>query len=203
MTRPESQPRHPLALLAEFVAACHAHQAAFDERPDGPGVMLSRRHIADAAHRLIQAQDAMLSLDPAALRARAEAEAEVEGLHPETAALVDSFALELKRKLRRAEEKYGYDNGWKQDDWKEQCRADLMRHIEKGDPRDVAAYAAFMWFHGWSTGSDKARAIRAAAQAEHDRIGYSYDHISIDLHEDVDRRMEIALTALAQAGGEG
>jgi hypothetical protein len=71
---PKKAERHPLALLAEFVVAYHAHQAAFDERPDGPGVMLSRRHIADAAHRLIQAQDALLSLDPTALRAQAEAE---------------------------------------------------------------------------------------------------------------------------------
>lgn len=27
----------------------------------------------------------------------------------------------------------------------------LAEHVAKGDPRDVAAYCAFAWHHGWST----------------------------------------------------
>jgi hypothetical protein len=27
----------------------------------------------------------------------------------------------------------------------------LSQHIAKGDPRDVAAYCAFMWYHSWKT----------------------------------------------------
>ena len=32
-----------------------------------------------------------------------------------------------------------------------ECLAEFHRHIAKGDPRDVAAYCAFMWYHGWKT----------------------------------------------------
>ncbi|HFE2689503.1 TPA: DUF551 domain-containing protein [Klebsiella quasipneumoniae subsp. similipneumoniae] len=37
------------------------------------------------------------------------------------------------------------------DDWYDDCLQSLFEHIEKGDPRDVAAYCAFMWYHGWKT----------------------------------------------------
>lgn len=73
------------------------------------------------------------------------------GLHPATATMIDSFALALKGKLRAAEVKYGHGDGWRADDWADKCRADLLAHVHKGDPRDVAAYAAFCWAHGWST----------------------------------------------------
>lgn len=74
-----------------------------------------------------------------------------DGLHPATSAMVDSFALALKGKLRAAEIKYGHGDSWRADDWQDKCRADLLAHVHKGDPRDVAAYAAFCWAHGWST----------------------------------------------------
>lgn len=74
------------------------------------------------------------------------------GLHPDTGDLVARFSVALAEKLHKAEQKYGYDNGWKEDDnWGEECMGKLLEHIEKGDPIDVAAYCAFMWHHGWKT----------------------------------------------------
>ncbi|MBG2703596.1 hypothetical protein F1516_30755, partial [Klebsiella michiganensis] len=75
----------------------------------------------------------------------------VDGLHPTTAALVNDFATALAEKLRKAELKYGYSNAWTNNGWMTECLADFHRHIAKGDPRDVAAYCAFMWYHGWKT----------------------------------------------------
>lgn len=77
----------------------------------------------------------------------------VEGLHPETQDLVNRFSAALASKLRSAEEKYGYSDGWRRGDWMDECRAKLREHIDKGDPRDVAAYCAFLWHHGESTAS--------------------------------------------------
>lgn len=67
--------------------------------------------------------------------------------------LVSRFSVALLEKLRAAEKKYGYDNGWLNDDWAYDLRRDLRKHIDKGDPRGVAAYCAFAWHHGWSTSS--------------------------------------------------
>ncbi|PXL52414.1 ead/Ea22-like family protein [Klebsiella variicola] len=73
------------------------------------------------------------------------------GLHPDTQKLVADFCTALAEKLYKAQLKYGYDTDWKQDGWTSQCLAHFHQHIAKGDPRDVAAYCAFMWWHGWST----------------------------------------------------
>lgn len=64
---------------------------------------------------------------------------------------VADFAAALAAKLRKSEEKYGYDHGWLTADWEEECRRHLREHLEKGDPLDVAAYCMFMWRRGWST----------------------------------------------------
>ncbi|HEY1999720.1 hypothetical protein [Paraburkholderia sp.] len=74
-------------------------------------------------------------------------------LHPDTAKLVRRFARVLANKLLAAQRKCGYSDNWKRDDWADECRAELMRHVQKGDPRDVAAYCAFLWHHDWSTTS--------------------------------------------------
>ncbi len=90
-------------------------------------------------------------------------------LHPRTRDLVARFSDALALKLARAERKYGYSDGWASDDWLDACRADLARHVAKGDPLDVAAYCAFLWHHGASTQSPGAasphdlRALRAYA----------------------------------------
>lgn len=72
-------------------------------------------------------------------------------LHPDTRRLVNEFSGALADKLAKAEQKYGYRDNWRTDDWEADCRAELIRHIEKGDPLDVAAYCAFMWRRGWRT----------------------------------------------------
>ena len=73
------------------------------------------------------------------------------GLHPRTADLVLRFASALAHKLHAAEQKYGYSDGWAQPEWMDQCRAGLVEHVRKGDPRDVAAFCAFLWHHGERT----------------------------------------------------
>lgn len=73
------------------------------------------------------------------------------GLHPDTQKLVADFSTDLAEKLYKAQLKYGYDADWKQDNWSMQCLAHFHQHIAKGDPRDVAAYCAFMWYHDWKT----------------------------------------------------
>ena len=93
----------------------------------------------------------------------------VEGLHPATVDLVQRFSVALSAKLRKAELKYGYDDGWAQPDWEDDCRRALGEHVLKGDPLDVAAYAAFCWHHGWSTAP--ARQIAALQGSEGGHAG--------------------------------
>jgi hypothetical protein len=74
--------------------------------------------------------------------------------HPMTEKLVKDFTEALRLKLRAAEKKYGYAAEWADDgdNWPApQCYHHLMQHLRKGDPRDVAIYCAFLWFHGLST----------------------------------------------------
>ena len=73
------------------------------------------------------------------------------GLNEHTAKMVRSFAFALGDKLKEAERKYGYTDGWRTEDWEEECRRQLLLHVQKGDPLDVAAYAAFCWARKWST----------------------------------------------------
>jgi ribA/ribD-fused uncharacterized protein len=74
-----------------------------------------------------------------------------EQLNAATADLVRRFAGALREKLAAAERKYGYSDNWRDEGWMDECRAELARHVSKGDPRDVAAYCAFLWHHGEST----------------------------------------------------
>lgn len=82
-------------------------------------------------------------------------------LHASTANLVQRFARALAEKLAAAEHKYGYTDGWLSPEWMDECRAHLRQHVEKGDPRDVAAYCAFLWHHGESTAALQARPVGA------------------------------------------
>ncbi|WP_151742792.1 MULTISPECIES: hypothetical protein [unclassified Acinetobacter] len=72
-------------------------------------------------------------------------------LSADTNALINNFADQMKVKLLKAQEKYGFNDDWKNPDWEAKCRVDLYRHLNKGDPIDVANYCAFMLFHKWST----------------------------------------------------
>lgn len=65
--------------------------------------------------------------------------------------LIDRFAVALTDNLRAAEEKYGWDGGWTDPAAVDAMRESLYEHLDNGDPRDVAAYCAFLWHHGAST----------------------------------------------------
>lgn len=75
-------------------------------------------------------------------------------LHPKTKILVGGLANALAAKLLESQQKIiaggrGDGTEWAKSDWEEECNLSLHRHVRKGDPRDVAAYCAFMWHHGW------------------------------------------------------
>ena len=72
-------------------------------------------------------------------------------LHPRSVELLKNFMDALADKMIKSQIKYGYQDGWADDDWEEECREGLLKHMEKGDPKDVAIYAAFMWHHQWPT----------------------------------------------------
>ena len=72
-------------------------------------------------------------------------------LDPKSRDLIMRFAAALADKLAAAEKKYGRTDDWTQDDWQAECQRKLITHVAKGDPLDVAAYAAFCWHHGWKT----------------------------------------------------
>lgn len=97
---------------------------------------------------------------------------EIYGLHPRTAKLVRTFAAALAHKLRAAEKKYGYSDGWASGDWEAECQRMLLEHVAKGDPLDVAAYAAFCWQNRWSTAADTSeRSILARETVPNPSLG--------------------------------
>lgn len=70
--------------------------------------------------------------------------------------LVEKFSTALLDKLCQSERKYEWNGGWFLDNWADDLRKRVREHLEKGDPRDVAAYCAFAWHHEWSL-ADKPR----------------------------------------------
>ena len=68
-----------------------------------------------------------------------------------TQELVVTIAYALGQKLLKAQQKYGYTDGWARPGWEDECREHLREHMEKGDPLDVIAYSAFLWYHKAST----------------------------------------------------
>ena len=83
-------------------------------------------------------------------------------LLPETRKLVADFATALSEKLLASQKKYGHGISWMATDWMDECRAKLREHLEKGDPRDVANYCAFLWYHKQSTTAQPASAAKPA-----------------------------------------
>lgn len=83
-------------------------------------------------------------------------------LHPLTINLVVRFSRALAAKLAAAEVKHGYRDGWRSPDWMDECREKLAEHVAKGDPRDVAAYCAFLWHHGATTATPAEAAAASA-----------------------------------------
>lgn len=119
------------------------------------------------------------------------------GLHPDTQKLVADFCTALAEKLYKAQLKYGYDTDWKQDGWLSQCQAHFHQHIAKGDPRDVAAYCAFMWWHGWSTKPDEGLEFRTVTVKLPD---YRNTYKS-PLADEVEHQVRLALELFSSAAG--
>lgn len=96
---------------------------------------------------------------------QAAAQPEKEGeLHPATQEAFERFTSALYEKLRAAEKKYGYSDGWLKADWEDECISHMHQHITKGDPLDVANYCMFLWIRGWAT---------RPSQCETDNVGYA------------------------------
>lgn len=84
-------------------------------------------------------------------------------LHHDTRQLIIDTADAMAEKLYKAQEKYGYTNGWRvpaegedtgdgRNFWtREECLQALFHHLEKGDPIDCINYLAFMRANGWRT----------------------------------------------------
>jgi hypothetical protein len=72
-------------------------------------------------------------------------------LHRLSQVLAVCFGSTLAYKLLAAQKKYGYTDGWANPGWGAECRKHLRKHLEKGDPRDVAIYAMFLWYLGEPT----------------------------------------------------
>jgi len=68
--------------------------------------------------------------------------------------LVDRFAEALRQKLHASEQKHGWSGSWKDTSWRPTLLHAIRVYLEKGDARDVAAYCAFAWHHGWSLTSE-------------------------------------------------
>lgn len=153
---------HALVLHARnpaFVGEWHARAVALGY--DGVANMLASveqgeapQHIAEVLARAAKTsspQPAIVSNERMAELAVEWWMAEFKDMAPATASLVWNFALALGNKLADAEKKYGYTDGWRNKDWMDECRQRLTEHVGKGDPRDVAAYCAFLWYHGERT----------------------------------------------------
>ncbi|WP_244096411.1 hypothetical protein [Burkholderia dolosa] len=113
-------------------------------------------------------------------------------LHPDTAKLVRRFARALANKLLAAQRKYGYSDNWMRDGWADECRAELMRHIHKGDPRDVAAYCAFLWHHNESTAPAPADERAAMVDAREIVLDWQAEHgiaLTVGAINDLARRI--------------
>ena len=99
-----------------------------------------------------------LTVQPELMQAMEAALAAAPAVADPLSDLVSGFAKALLSKLRLASA--NGRSGWERDDWEKQCQQGLLRHLEKGDPRDVAAYCAFMWHHDWITAPPEQPALR-------------------------------------------
>lgn len=72
-------------------------------------------------------------------------------LQAEFKEMLENFSDVLLKKLMANERKYGFGDSWKLPDWEADLHNGLQGHVQKGDPRDVAIYALFAWYHNWLT----------------------------------------------------
>ncbi|WFW79182.1 ead/Ea22-like family protein [Citrobacter braakii] len=117
------------------------------------------------------------------------------GLLHATNELVLIFSHALADKLYAAQEKYKHGTSWRNNDWQEACQRAFQKHIAKGDPRDVAAYCAFMWWHGWST--------KPAEELESRTVTVKLTDINEYLAEVHDKTLNRASRLLAESVRDG
>lgn len=79
--------------------------------------------------------------------------------------LVGAFTDTLKAKLNAADAKYGYADAWMHCDVNG-LRLDMYRHLQKGDPRDVAGYCAMLWARDASTALPADQEVPDAAEVK-------------------------------------
>lgn len=125
-------------------AMCVAASDAAMER----GIILPASHAAPIIEAALAATPAALSASPAGLPIGYIPMP--QGLNPDTAKMVCAFAASLAARLALSENKPRRGDYWQRTDWRDELVTELQRHVHKGDPRDVAAYCAFAWHHGWS-----------------------------------------------------
>ncbi|MGE9312868.1 hypothetical protein ACLOAU_14565 [Niabella sp. CJ426] len=114
-------------------------------------------------------------------------EGKEDQLHPDSSNLLKHCFEELRLKMIKNQEKYGYGNEWLTEEWEQECRDNMMEHIQKGDPRDVAIYALFMMYRGWSTKSEPNTGEQCFTNDDmHDFVG-SYQRLDEDVWSIVDR----------------
>ena len=65
--------------------------------------------------------------------------------------LMIRFFLAVFHKMRLAERKHQWKGTWRKSTTQQSTAQHLAEHSHKGDPRDVAIFAAFAWYHRWST----------------------------------------------------
>jgi hypothetical protein len=70
-------------------------------------------------------------------------------LRPKEAKMFRDFGRALRKKFLA--KKDAGKSGWDAPDWMEECREQLAAHLIKGDPLDVALFAAFLHYHGERT----------------------------------------------------
>lgn len=137
----------------QFAGWCwtHDHFTEGEGTPIGWLPMLAAAPAASGAHPDALPDGTLSKSTAKRVEALAASGGDGPTLHPATEDLIRRFSDALREKLSAAEKKYGYSDGWASPDWMDECRKHLMQHIAKGDPRDVAAYCAFLWHHGEST----------------------------------------------------
>jgi hypothetical protein len=132
------------------------HVLSFEEiealyKLSGKSPVLFARDIETAVLQKVSAAPAATAKDEGLYEQLFRLNTWPDDLHDDTKRLVFGFASALACKLASAERKYGYSNGWTDKGWMDECRQKLIEHLAKGDPRDVANYCAFLWWHNEKT----------------------------------------------------
>ncbi|MDF9779085.1 hypothetical protein [Pseudomonas baetica] len=159
------------ALLNVASAAINPHQVVIDQETAheclevlGPAPFGLRKRLAEKLQAGI-AQSEHLAPGQKLISAAIPAE-----LHPLTQELVSGFMAAFAEKLYASEMKRGGATVWANSGWMDQCREELVRQVQKGDVRDIAAYCAFLWYH------NERSALTEAELAWMEPLGYLAIH---------------------------